>query len=210
MELRRIKTDGNLRVEEMSEVKTEKDRVDGKKSREYYTLMFSNADNPLINWRTRNFFQHHSPDGTEAYWRGANPTNAKGMIGAVVKGEIMKVPVENYTIIDGTGVAREVDNFTIVIFDGETVEEVVRSYGHLHAEQLSSIGSSRTDVGKMPSTKEQLEQSKINSQAVRITDQPNSFREGGYNEDNVFGERRSPENTKEKQPEEQKKPEPKK
>lgn len=205
MEMHRYITDSLLRVEEMSEVKTEKERVDGKKSREYYTLMFSDAANPLINWRTRNFFQHHSPDGSQAYWRGANPTNAKAMIGATVKGEIMKVPVETYTIVDGTGVSREVDNFTIVIFNGETIEEVVRSYGHIHAQQLGSIGSSRTDVGHMPSTKEQLAQSKINSQAVRITDQPNAQRPaGGYDETNVQGKKETPLQTKEEQDKEKK------
>jgi len=188
MNMTRFETDNFLRVEEVSEVNVEKDRIDGKKAREYYTIGFSNANNPLITWRTRNFFQHHSPDGTKAYWRGANPATAKSMIGVEIKGTIMKVPVENYTIIDGTGVAREVDNFTIVIFDGESIEEVVRSYGHLHAQQLGSIGSSRTDVGKMPSTKEQLDQSKANSNAVRITDQPNSQTgpEGGYATEDLF------------------------
>lgn len=174
-----FRTDKSLRVEEMSEVKVEKDRIDGKKAREFYTLMFSDAGNPLITWRTRNFFQHHSPDGTEAYWRGANPVDAQVLVGSTVKGEIMKVPVETYTILDGTGIARDVNNFTIVIFDGETIPEVVRNYGHLLAGQVNSIGIATTAVGSMPSSKEQQEQSRINSKNARISDRPT----GGQQED---------------------------
>lgn len=195
----KYETDKELRVEEMSEVKVEKERVDGKKSREYYTLLFSDAANPLIHWRARNFFQQHSPDGKEVYWRGANPASAKSMVKAVIKGEIMKVPVETYTIVDGTGVARDVDNFTIVIFDGESLEEVVKSYGHLLAQNVSGVGSARTDVGRMPATKEQLEQSRINSQNVRITDAPNSRSGEGYSnpeaendQDDIFKDRNKP------------------
>jgi len=165
-----FKTDKTLRVEEMSDVKVEKERIDGKKPREFYTLMFSDAENPLITQRTRNFFQHHSPDGTEAYWRGANPVDAKAMIGSVIKGEIMKVTVEPYTIIDGTGIERQVNNFTVVIFDGENIPEVVRNYGHILAGQLTTIGMSKTDVGNMPTTDEQLQQSRINSRNARISD----------------------------------------
>jgi hypothetical protein len=179
MEDTTFRTDNYLRVEEMSDVKVEKDRIDGKKPREFYTLAFSDAANPLKLWRTRNFFQHHSPDGTEAYWRGANPADAKAMVGSKIKGEMMKVPVEPYEIIDGTGVSRTVNNFTIIVFDGDDIPSVVRSYGHLLAGQLNSIGISRTDIGSMPSTEEQQRQSRENSRNARISDRP----AGGEGED---------------------------
>lgn len=172
MESLNFHTEKELRIEEISETRTEKDRIDDKKPREYYTILFSDAANPLKAHRTRNFFQRHSPDGTEAYWRGANPVDAKVMKGANIKGEIMKVAVAPYPVLDSKGIERMVDNFTIVIFDGENLAEVVRNYGHILAGQLTSIGIAETDTGNMPSTDAQKAQSRINSARARISDKP--------------------------------------
>jgi hypothetical protein len=200
MEMEVFRTEKQLRVESVSEVKKEKSRTDGKVSREFYTAMYSDAENPFIKWRTRNFFQQHSPDGTEVYWRGANPVNARAMIGKTIHGEILKVPVDMYKIVDANGQEREVDNFTIVIFDGESIEEVVKSYGHLYADS-GRPGISNLATGNMPSTQAQMENSKRNSEHNRVSDKPTTLgKKEGYATDvsNTEKERILRENAKNK------------
>lgn len=119
----------HLKLVSISEVKTEKGRIDGKVSRQYYTAMFSNPSNPFAKTVSRTFWQQHNADGTSAEWRGANPSEVKTFIGKLIPGQIVSSQVEAYDITGNDGAIREANSYTTVVLDGENVVSVFKAAG---------------------------------------------------------------------------------
>ena len=97
----------HLQLVSISEVKTEKVRIDNKVSRQYYTATFANPANPFGKTVSRTFWQQHNIEGTETTWKTANPALVKTFIGKLIPGTIVSSPVEEYDIVNqGTGEVR--------------------------------------------------------------------------------------------------------
>jgi len=120
----------SLKLISVGEVKTEKARKDGKKSRQYYTAMFQELGNPFAPAVQRNFFQSHNSDGTECIWKGANPEDVKSFLNKAVPGSIVSRQVPDYEIAQADGTTRTVNRYTTVVLGHETVESVFRAQGH--------------------------------------------------------------------------------
>ena len=131
-----------LKLVSISEVKTEKVRTDGKASRQYYSAVFSDPNNPFAKTVQRNFFQQHNADGTEGIWKGGNPSEVKQFIGKTIPGEIVSETVEAYQI-DG----RSVGTYSTVVLSGENKATVFKSCGHVIAiAQTSVVAEKATEV----------------------------------------------------------------
>lgn len=113
----------------MSEIKTEKERKDGKVSRKFYEATFTDSQNPFIPARSRRFFQDHNFDGTIAIWKSGDPSIVKQYLGKEIPGEILNVKVASYKIEN-----REVDNVTLVLLSGEKLSTVCKQMGHIFNE----------------------------------------------------------------------------
>lgn len=140
-----------LKLLSVSEVKTEKSRKDGKKSRQYYTAMFQELGNPFAPAVQRNFFQAHNADGTECIWKGANPSDVASFVGKAVPGSIVSRQVPDYEISQADGTSRTVNRYTTVVLGHETVESVFRAQGHAldaPAKTEVKIGAAATLVGE--------------------------------------------------------------
>lgn len=121
-----------LKLVSISEVKTEKPRIDEKVSREYYTAEFNNPANPFGKSVKRTFWQQHNADGTIAEWRGANPKDVAKFIGKEIPGRIVAGTVEPYAIVNPlTGEEREATTYTAVVLNGETPEAVFKASGKI-------------------------------------------------------------------------------
>lgn len=114
----------------ISEVKTEKQRTDGKSSRQYYTAYFADVMNPFAKQIQRNIFQSHSADGKTANWRAGNPELVKNFIGKEIPGQFVNSKVEPYQI-DG----RTVTTYTTVVLEGENVDSIFKQSGHPIAKE---------------------------------------------------------------------------
>ena len=120
----------NLQLVSISEVKTEKERVDGKVSRQYYTATFINPENPFSKAVSRVFWQQHNVEGTEATWKTANPDLVKKFVGKLIPGRIVSSVVEEYDIVNaGTGEVRTATTYTAVVLEGETAQAVFKAAG---------------------------------------------------------------------------------
>lgn len=130
----------HLKLVQISEVKTEKERVDGKVSRQYYTASFSNPSNPFLKTVSRVFWQQHNADGTSAEWRGANPSETRAMLGKLIPGQIVAAQVEAYDITGSDGAIREANSYTTVVFEGENPVAVFKAAGKnlLQAAEVSA------------------------------------------------------------------------
>jgi hypothetical protein len=130
----------HLKLVSISEVKTEKERVDGKVSRQYYSAMFSNPSNPFSRTVSRVFWQQHNNDGTSAEWRGANPAEVRLFIGKLIPGQIVSSQVEAYDITGSDGAIREANSYTTVVFEGENPVAVFKAAGKvmLQAAEITS------------------------------------------------------------------------
>ena len=115
----------SLTLVSISEVKTEKERVDNKKSREYYTAEFRDINNPFAPTVKRNFFQAHDESGQVTMWKGADPKSVASFIGKQIPGQIVKATVLPYKIGD-----RTVDSYTTAVLAHETAERVFKAAGH--------------------------------------------------------------------------------
>lgn len=115
----------SLTLVSISEVKTEKERVDSKKSRDYYTAEFRDVSNPFAPTVKRNFFQAHDESGANTMWKGADPKSVAGFIGKQIPGQIVRATVLPYQIGD-----RTVDSYTTAILSHENVERVFKAAGH--------------------------------------------------------------------------------
>lgn len=118
-----------VKLNVISEVKTEKERSDAKVSRKYYTATFSNPANPFGKTISRTFWQQHNADGTKAEWKGADPVQVRAFIGKTIPGNIVAANVEPYDIIGLSGEARTATTYTTVVLDGELAETVFKSSG---------------------------------------------------------------------------------
>ena len=123
-------TNPQVKLLSIGEVKTEKARKDGKKSRQYYTAMFQELGNPFAPAVQRNFFQAHNADGTETYWKGGNPEEVKPFLNKALPGSIVSRQVPDYEIAQADGTTRTVNRYTTVVLGHETVESVFRAQGH--------------------------------------------------------------------------------
>lgn len=119
-----------VKLVSISEVKTEKQRIDGKVSRKYYTAYFADAQNPFAKQVQRNIFQSHSTDGIVATWKSGDPALVKSFVGKEIPGEFVNSVVEPYKI-DG----REVNSFTTVVLAGENVKTIFKQSGHTIVEE---------------------------------------------------------------------------
>jgi len=115
-----------LKLISVTEIKSEKERKDGKVSREYFTAEFVDSSNPFaIKTVKRNFFQLHNADGSEATWGALNYSAIKSMVGKTFAGEVVNEPVAAYQI-DG----REVTSYTTVLLPGENKATIFKQLGH--------------------------------------------------------------------------------
>ncbi len=122
-----------LKITAISSLQTEKERVDGKVSREYFTAKFVDESNPFaIKEQSRNFFQQHNADGTEATWGALNYDRVKSMVGQTCPGYIANETVVSYDI-DG----REVNSYTAVVLPGENKASLFKALGHPLADSAS-------------------------------------------------------------------------
>src|SRR5688572_3434199 len=118
-----------LKLISISDVKTEKVRIDNKVSRQYYTAKFQNPANPFAKAVSRTFWQQHNADGTKAVWNGADPTVTKSFINKEIPASIVSRTVEPYEIEGADGTPREATTYTAVVMDGETPEAVFKANG---------------------------------------------------------------------------------
>ena len=110
----------------ISVVKTEKTRKDGKKSRQYYTATFANANDPFAPTVIRNVFQSHTnDDGTDCIWRGGNPEQVATFVGKQIPGAIVTRTVTPYVIGE-----RTVNRYTTVVRASEDEVAVFKQCGH--------------------------------------------------------------------------------
>lgn len=135
--------------------KKEKNRVDGKISREYCGITFSEAisdgkgglyANPF---RTgfRNIFQNHSADGKSARWK-VTPAQLELLKdkSLAIPGEIITKKVEKFPVLGADGKQNKdkqgnlvfADKYTAVVLEGESVEQVFSAAGHRIVGELSS------------------------------------------------------------------------
>jgi len=139
-----------VKLMSITDVKTEKQRTDGKKSRQYYVAEFGNPSNPFAPSVKRTFFQAHNADGSTT-WKGANPSTVSAAIGKEIPGSIINMKVEKYPVLlaDGTQQKRKdgslvfADNVTIVCFEGENAEAIVRANGKtpINAQTTVSVST---------------------------------------------------------------------
>lgn len=120
-----------LKVHSVSAVKTEKERKDGKKSRDFITVNLADASNPFsVKLYTRNIFQRQLKDGSNS-WGAMNPLAVKALEGTLIDGKVATANVEPYIIKGETpDKDRTVSLYTTVLFAGETIESVARQQGH--------------------------------------------------------------------------------
>lgn len=130
----------HLKLISISPVKTEKERKDGKVSRQYYTASFTNPNNPFSKVVSRTFWQQHNADGTEATWKTANPELVKSFIGKLIPGSIVSSKVEEYDIVnENTGEVRTASTYTAVVLEGETAQSVFKASGKVMVEAVEYI-----------------------------------------------------------------------
>jgi len=91
-----------LKLNKISEVKTEKERSDSKIKRQYYTGYFSDATNPFAPMRQQNFFQSHNEDGSIATWKAGDPSIVKQYLGKEIPGAFITRTVNPYQIGEKT------------------------------------------------------------------------------------------------------------
>lgn len=91
-----------VKLNSISEVKTEKSRTDGKVSRKYYTAYFSDPSNPFAEARQQNVFQSHNADGTAASWKSGDPSIVAQYIGKELPGAFVARKVAPYQIGERT------------------------------------------------------------------------------------------------------------
>lgn len=127
-----------LKLNKISEIKTEKERTDGKVSRQYYTATFSNPSNPFSKTVSRVFWQQHNVEGTEATWKAGDPKEVKQFIGKTIPGQIVSSKVEAYDITDTLGTTREANTYTAVVLEGELPETVFKAAGKVLLETAPS------------------------------------------------------------------------
>jgi hypothetical protein len=131
-----------LKITGISILNTEKTRTDGKTSRQYFTAKFVDESNPFaIKEQSRNFFQQHNADGTEASWGALNYDRVKAMVGKTCPGYIANETVESYDI-DG----REVNTYTAVVLPGENKASLFKSLGHPLADSATVEASEEDEV----------------------------------------------------------------
>lgn len=118
-----------VKLNAISEVKTEKERSDAKVSRMYYTATFSNPANPFGKTVSRTFWQQHNADGSDASWKGGDPVQVRAFVGKTIPGSIVAANVEPYDIIGLGGEVRTATTYTTVVLDGELPESVFKSSG---------------------------------------------------------------------------------
>lgn len=118
-----------LIVKRIGDLKTEKvdsKRSDGKVNRQFYTLYFADAGNPLTGNAQRNFYQSHNLDGTAAFWKDADYSTAKALVGQQIEGSIVRQEVEPYDIN-----GRTATSFTCVVLKGEDAATIAKQNGHI-------------------------------------------------------------------------------
>jgi hypothetical protein len=128
-----------LKLSSVTAPKTEKSRVDGKVSRQYFTATFTNPANPFAKGVSRVFWQQHNADGTEATWKGANPKDVAAFVGKEIPGYIAARQVEAYDITSIDGSIREANSYTAVVLDGELETAVFKASGKVIVEIAPSI-----------------------------------------------------------------------
>ncbi len=115
-----------LKIENVSGVKTEKARADGKPSRQYYTVTFTSPDNPFIKPTSRTIFQNQSADGKGGWinsWRGGTPEQILDLKGQTIEGsiEVLDVPQYEFNL---NGQTIKSNTFTAIRFGHEKLETV--------------------------------------------------------------------------------------
>ena len=129
-----------LRITKVSDLQTEKARKDGKVSRQYYTLYGFDTENPITGGFQRNVFQTHSQDGKTAFWKSADYSTAKSLVGQDIVGDIVRMEVAPYDIN-----GRQATSFTAVVLKGETVATVAKANGHVLAS-ISTLAIEKEKV----------------------------------------------------------------
>lgn len=136
-----------LKVHSVSAVKTEKERKDNKKSREFLTVALADASNPFSpKVYIRNIFQRTLKSGDNS-WGAMNPLALKQLEGTMIEGKVATVNVEPYIIKgDKPENDRTVSTFTTILFAGETIESVARQQGHKMAAALAPAIASEEEI----------------------------------------------------------------
>lgn len=133
----------------ISAISTEKERKDGKVSRQFYIAEFQDPNNPFSETRKRTIFQQHNADGTKASWRAGNPDQVKKFLGKEIPGEIVSENVPEYDIVIN-GESRKANKYTTVVFSHETVESVFKAAGHaLDAKSTTVVASEVTAAAEV-------------------------------------------------------------
>ena len=114
----------------VSEVKTEKERKDGKNQRQYFSVQFKDASNPFAPARTRNFFQSYDAQGN-CVWKGVSRADISALIGTTVDGRFASFNVEPYEIA-----GRMVSTYSTVILPHEEINltATLKQLGHAPAK----------------------------------------------------------------------------
>lgn len=125
-----------LLIKSIGAIKTEKERKDGKPSRQYYVLEAVDANNPMLGTQ-RNIFSDQF-----GKFKGGDPEVMKLFVGKTIEGGIAKIAVKPYEITDrNSGEKRQVNSYTAIVFAHETAAQVAQAAGHELAEEVTSLSS---------------------------------------------------------------------
>lgn len=125
-----------LLIEAVGALKTEKERKDGKPSRQYYVLEAVDANNPMLGTQ-RNIFSDQF-----GKFKGGSPEVMKLFIGKNIEGSIQKIAVKPYEITDRiSGEKRQVSSYTAIVFGHETAAQVAKAAGHELAEEVTTLSN---------------------------------------------------------------------
>jgi hypothetical protein len=92
--------------------------------RKYYVAVFSDAENPLAQERTRIVSQNFDSQGNPV-WKAGRPSKMKKFIGSLLPGEIVTREVNDYEVGENT-----VSIYTCVVLKNESISTVFKQQGH--------------------------------------------------------------------------------
>lgn len=122
----------NLKVIAMSEVRTEKERKDGRPSRQFYVATFQDSSNPFSKPAKRTIWQAYNQNTGKNEWLIGSPEAVKALMrsGQSIPASIVTKSVEAYIIPGADGMQNEVKTYTTVVFAHENENTVFKQAGH--------------------------------------------------------------------------------
>lgn len=155
-----------LLVTNVTEAKSEKERIDGKASCLFVGVTFAEVlqspngkiyENPFKSG-FRNIFQRHSADGQSAKWKVTpEQLNTLKNEKLAIPGEIVTRTVERFPVlgVDGkqsktkNGELVFADKYTAVVLEGESIEAIFKAAGHKIVAEQENAQASQKEVASL-------------------------------------------------------------